>query len=464
MAGLISGVVLLVATILRLISVWVSIRAGDDHLAIGYGVWVETASAGAVFGTVASVVGTIVAARHPRNAFGWLLVLGGAIQAVVAASTNVPAVVLWDVRSDQDLFFAWLAGPLLHASIIGLPAVGLLIFPDGRLPSRRWRPVAALVAIGMTVRFLDVAFARSTIAVLPELANPYYLGAGTVVGVVARVGLPIGVAALLLAVASMIGRYRDADPTLRRQLLWFTWAGLVVTATSVPLVAVLLTSGTATWPGPSWASIFFLVLTLLPIAAGFAILRYRLYDIDRIVNRTIVYGSLTAILAGVFTAGIGLAQRLFVALTNETSDAAIVGTTLVVATLYAPLRKRLDGMVDRRFKYERSRFGSYRDELQRTLSLVDARGAAERLATEIARETGTADVAVLDGAGTPSAVVGSWPIAEPIVIAIPAGIGALKVVTLGAEDGQAGRLERRRSEIEEIASLAARAVRRSEGR
>src|SRR5204862_497883 len=101
----------------------------------------------------------------------------------------------------------------------------------------------------------------------------------------------------------------------------------------------------------------------MPLAIGIAITRYRLYEIDRLINRALVYGSLTAILAGVFTAGIGLAQRLFVAATRETSDAAIVGTTLIVATLYAPLRKRPEALVDRAFKYEAREIGAYRGEL-----------------------------------------------------------------------------------------------------
>ncbi|MCI0584173.1 MAG: hypothetical protein L0227_15035 [Chloroflexi bacterium] len=453
MAGIIAGVGLAVATILRLVSIWVSIRAGDDHLAIGYGVWVETASAGAVFGTVASVVGTIVAARQPRNAFGWLLVLGGAIQAVVAASTNVPAVVLGDARTDQGLFFAWLAGPLLHASILGLPAVGLLIFPDGRLPTKRWRAVAALVAIGMTGRFLDVAFTRSTIAVLPDLGNPYYLGDGTVLGLVARAGLPIGVIALLLAVASMIGRYRDADPTLRRQLLWFTWAGTVVAVTSVPLVAVLLTSEPAAWLGPAWATVFFLVLTLLPVAAGFAILRYRLYDIDRIVNRTIVYGSLTAILAGAFTAAVGLAQRVFVALTGETSDAAIVITTLVVATIYQPIRTWLETLVARRFKYEQPSFGPYREEIERVLAVIEPAHIAERLAREAVRELSAVGVAVLGANGSVTASSGRWPVAPVIRLPIRGGDGRLRTIALGPRADGAAHDPRRVTELEEIAAL-----------
>jgi hypothetical protein len=205
------------------------------------------------------------------------------------------------------------------------------------------------------------------------------------------------------------------------------------------------------------------VLALTPIAIGIAITRYRLYEIDRLINRALVYGSLTAILAGVFTAAVSLAQRLFVSVTGERSDAAIVVTTLVVATLYAPLRKRLEALVDRQFKYERRRFGAYGDEIRRVIAVIDPAAAAQRLATETMRELGSTGTAVLDRAGQVVATSGVWPpnpppaeIVEIEILGSGPGIGAIRI-------GPRARGEPYDPEallaVREIAPLAASAVR-----
>ncbi len=177
------------------------------------------------------------------------------------------------------------------------------------------------------------------------------------------------------------------------------------------------------------------------------------------INRTLVYGSLTAILAGVFTAAIGLAQRVFVAATGEKSDAAIVLTTLVVATLYAPLRKRLEAIVDRRFRYDEHRFGAYRDEVTRVLSVIEPGRAAERLATEAMRELAATGAAVLDAGDRPTASVGEWPARPAVRLAIPGGGSRLAWIVVGPRaDGQAHD-PRSIAELKEVATLVAAAVR-----
>jgi hypothetical protein len=166
---------------------------------------------------------------------------------------------------------------------------------------------------------------------------------------------------------------------------------------------------------------FFVASSLIPVAVGIAITRYRLYEIDRIVNRTILYGALTAILAGLFTAGVGVAQRLFVALTGETSDAALVLTTFVVATAYAPLRKSLEAMVDRRFRYDRARFGAYRDEVLHVLEVIDPVSVAPRLCREAVRELDAVGGGVVDTGGRPLATDGTWPVQTVVRIALADG-------------------------------------------
>jgi hypothetical protein len=180
--------------------------------------------------------------------------------------------------------------------------------------------------------------------------------------VIGNVGM---IAAALLAASALVVRYRRGDGVERAQIRWLALSGSFVAAAFAIASFQISPISDRAW------ELGFLFLSLMPIAIGVAVTRYRLYEIDRLINRTLVYGSLTAILAGIFTAGIGFAQRLFIATTGETSDAAIVLTTLVVATLYAPLRKRLEAVIDRRFKYEHLQFGAYRDELTRVLDVLD---------------------------------------------------------------------------------------------
>jgi hypothetical protein len=296
--------------------------------------------------------------------------------------------------------------------------------------------------------------------VLPGVRNP--LGAppelADALDLIVTVGNTIVVTAVLLAGASLVIRYRRADPVEAAQIRWIAVVGITAT---------VLLGFSAFQLGPITDLAFDLglvALACLPIAIGIAITRYRLYDIDRLINRTLVYGSLTAILAGVFTAAVGGAQRIFIAMTGETSDGAIVATTLVVATLYAPLRKRLEAIVDRRFKYEQSTFGSYRDELLRTISLIDADAAAQRLAREVARETGALGVAVLGRSGEPSASSGLWPVEGAVELEIEGGHGEIARLVVGPRPGGVVVEPARLAAAQSLAALAARAIREADAR
>jgi hypothetical protein len=221
---------------------------------------------------------------------------------------------------------------------------------------------------------------------------------------------------MLGAAASLVARYRIATRDVRRQIQWYVLAGTLVVCTIVPLMFLFLFVDQAAGVGQQIWVAFFVASALIPIAVGIAITRYRLYEIDRLVNRTILYATLTAMLAGLFTAGVGVAQRLFVAMTGQTSDAALVLTTFVVATAYAPLRSWLEAIVDRRFRYEKSRFGAYRDEVVHVLEVIDPTSAAQRLCREAVRELEAEGGAVLDPGGSEVATAGNWPV--PAIVRI----------------------------------------------
>jgi hypothetical protein len=149
---------------------------------------------------------------------------------------------------------------------------------------------------------------------------------------------------------------------------------------------------------------------------------------------------------------------VFVAATGETSDAAIVLTTLVVATLYAPLRKRLEAIVDRRFRYDERRFGPYREEVQRILSVLEPRSAADRLAREAMRELAASGAAVLGAGDRPTAHVGEWPLRPAVRLAIPGGGDWMASIVVGPRVDGRPHDPRSIAELQEVVVLAAAAV------
>ena len=227
--------------------------------------------------------------------------------------------------------------------IILLPFL-LLLFPTGRLPSRRWRPVAWAVLIAGAVLLMIGPF-------LPDesigaFENP--LSVGGVVGEaivftsVAVVFVIFGV--LVLSALSLVFRYHSAGGVERQQIKWFAYAAVLFGGS-------LVFGGFLGQDLPGVWDALFETATFIPlyVAVGVAILRYRLYDIDLLINRTLVYGSLTATLVLLYFGGIVVLQRVFVVLTGEKSTLAVVASTLVIAALFTPLRRRIQGFIDRRF-------------------------------------------------------------------------------------------------------------------
>ena len=427
---------------------------------MAFGIGPLTIAASVVFGMSASGVGVIMASRLPANRFGWIWVAVGLTQGILATLLPIAA----DHASEGGL--AVVAGIVASVGVAQVPfaatALSLLTFPTGTFIDRRWRVLAVGVLVAVAWRGLEVAFGAPMVFLLPTIPNPFVLGPplGTILQASDSAG--IGVALVLVSVsacvASVVVRYRRADLVGKRQIRWFLLGAAALVLTLLPAAYVYEVVGTLEERTSVIFALNFLGFSLLPIATLIAITRYRLYEIDRLINRALVYGSLTAILAGVFTAGIALAQRLFVAATGQTSDAAVVGATLVVATLYAPLRKRLEAFVDRRFKFEQPRFGAYSDELTRLLSATDPRRAAGRLIGEAVRELPTVGGAVLDAHGGVTATAGTWPVEPLIRVSIPGGGGPLRVLAIGPRPDGELHDPRALAALEEIAGLAAAAA------
>lgn len=268
----------------------------------------------------------------------------------------------------------------------------------------------------------------------------------------------VSLAVFGVGIVSMLARYRGASETTRLQLRWLLAAISFVLLGVV--TGVILTTALPALGGNVWIPVIVAYPTV-PVAIGIAILRYRLYEIDRVINRALVYSAVTAILAGLFAGVTLLTQRIFVALTGQKSDAAIVLTTLAVATLYTPVRKRVEVVVDRYFKYDQRLFGAYRDELRRALDVMAPARAAQRLAREAQAETGALGVAVtsLDGAVLASA--GEWPVEPSTAIPISSNEAPLSAVLLGPRpDGRPHRAQAvaALADVAAMAALASTAI------
>jgi hypothetical protein len=218
----------------------------------------------------------------------------------------------------------------------------LLLFPDGRLLSRRWRPVAWCAAAAIGGGFVAGVLHAGHMEDRPQLTNPYGVKS-PLIDALQGLSWLLLVIAIVGSVTSLILRFRRAHGEQRQQMKWLAFAGAVAGTFVIVFTVLYDVVGEAVANG----AIMLGVLSL-PLAAGMAILRYRLYDIDVVINRTIVYGALTAILAAAYLGCVLLLQLLLGGITGD-SSLAVAGSTLAVAALFRPARARVQDVVDRRF-------------------------------------------------------------------------------------------------------------------
>ncbi len=313
----------------------------------------ESVGVGAMFGLALlayPVVGALVVSRRPENSVGWMFCVVGIFGALQAVSREYATYVTL-TRSDplsMAAYAAWLENwawiPPSFLVLAGLP----LLFPHGRLPSRRWRPVIWLSAAAMVALVINKAFMPGPFDNYPSLRNPFGAeGAERLLRPLFHWGNLLLLVVTLAAVAAVLVRLRYARGSERLQLKWFIYAVVAMVAvmtTSVIAAGLLRKEPVDVAYVPMIAS-----MAALPVATGIAILKYRLYDIDILVNRTLVYGTLTVALAAVYIGGVVSLQALFRALTDQGSQLAIVASTLAIAALFNPLRRRIQSFIDRRF-------------------------------------------------------------------------------------------------------------------
>lgn len=327
---------------------------------------------------VFGLVGAVVATRIASNPIGWLFLGLWLINSVFELAYGYTHYSLAVDTLPASTWMAWLASwsSPLSPALIGL---AFLLFPDGRLLSARWRPVGWLCALAVVPPVARYALVPGPIEEFPTITNP--------VGVESAGFLrdlppgPFFVLILGCTVIATIVRFRRSHGVERQQLKWFAWAAALIPGFLVFGAVASAVGGDETTGEYVAGFVFAVIMCGLPVAAGIAILRYRLYDIDLVIKRTLVYGSLTAMLVATYLLIVLLLRFTLRPVTGE-SDLAVAASTLAVAALFRPLRARIQSAVDRRFyrsRYDAARTlegfsGRLRDELDLESLGTDLRG------------------------------------------------------------------------------------------
>jgi hypothetical protein len=313
----------------------------------------------AVF-VVFALVGAVVAAGAPRNSIGWLLLVIGVCGGALGVSS---ALVEIEIASPGSVpaasGIAWLSMSLGFVVLLTIPAL-LQRFPSGLLPSPRWRWANAVTAAAF-LSWSAVSFAPGPLDEHPEFENPLGIpGFNEVSSALEPISVVLFVTMLLVALSSIVVRFRRADGVERLQIKWVASAiALTIALWLAAFVSSYDDSDSLMW------TLWIFSLCTVPLSIGVAVRRYRLYELDRVISRTVVYALLTVVL-GIVYAGLVLAGQWVFASFAGGSNLAIAVSTLVVAALFLPVRSRVQRFVDRRF-YRR------RYDAQRTLEVFGAR-------------------------------------------------------------------------------------------
>jgi hypothetical protein len=300
-----------------------------------------------------STVGVLIVARQPGNPIGWLL-LACAVSYALAGLTNAYASYGRNVGPDElaGVALADAVSQVLFLAGVGLASTFLLLlFPTGKPPSRRWWAVGWLAGIGMVLAAAGIALAPGPLGGDPRApVNPLGIPGGEEVLTAAKtIGLIAFPIAIFGSVGSLIVRFRGAQQVERQQLKWLSYAAVLV-----GLAALFQIVLTAVWGDTAVTNSLANgavngALVCVPVAVGIAILRYRLYDIDRLISRTLVYALLTVVLGLGYAGAVLVLGQLFGGISTVPPSWAVAGATLAVAALFRPARRRIQAIVDRRF-------------------------------------------------------------------------------------------------------------------
>lgn len=359
------------------------------------------------------LVGALLSARVPRNPVGWLLLAAGLTMSLI-----LPITLLVDAAHEafrpapgSTLALAWVMSSMGTPATVGLIAMAGLLFPDGRLVSPSWRPFVWLTATSTVLLGLSVGLDPDGLLWFPTLPNALAAPSqvAPVLTLLEFVAIAMLVAAMIGLVASFTVRHRLGDAVMRAQLRWIVFAVVILVVGSVPFILARYVITVSDAMGEFAVALAEISSLALPIAAAMAITRRHLYGIDRLINRTLVYGSLIGVFGGLYAAVVWLFQRLFVSVTGEVSDAPLLFAVFFIAAAFTPVRKSLDGMVDRWARAPASTEGDRRPD-----GSTPAAGAAG------------ADVTSDSGASSASAVLAPADLTDPEVLHVAAAVLAMR--------------------------------------
>lgn len=396
--------------------------------------------AGSFVGAVAfSVVGALILSRHPRHAIGWTFTLSG-----LATSTAVLVMAL-GLQMTAPGWTLPISTVLIQSGVFIPLTLGLLLFPDGRLISRRWWPAVVTSVLGLLLRLVS------------EMVDP--TGKNEPWNSLDTVGVLLTVASTAAGLGALTVRWRKAGSILRQQLKWMTAAATVVVVTFVADVVLNLWNQQLIHPYEF--VVFIVAYVSIPFAAAASILRYGLFEIDFIINRAIVYVAMTAILAGLYAGFTATLQKVSIALTGQNSDAAIIITVALIATLFTPVRNALQRLVDARFKDAKDLerlLASLESEVGAVVDVIYGPRLAERLVKTAQEGAGATGAAVFldDASGTaPSYTAGEWNGDAELEVPLRAGDRELGRIALTARRHGAPYTQRERERLQQAANLVA---------
>jgi hypothetical protein len=296
------------------------------------------------------VVGCLLVARRPDNRIGWIFTAVGLLTAAagVAEGYVIYAYVTHPGPLPGRLLAAWMYTWIWLPLIMLTVVFPLLLFPTGHSLSPRWRPVTWL-AVGLTVAWTVLGALNPSLDVYNgTIPNPIGVaGADPDAGLASTIVNGLTTFVLGAAIGSLVARFWRSRGVERQQLKWFAYAGVLVVLAAFSTQVV-----------PSLGNLPWVMVIALPVSVGIAVLRYRLYDVDRLINRTLVYGSLTAILGLGYAGAVLVLGQVFGEVRGNPPSWAVAGATLAAAALFRPVRRRIQALVDRRFnrrKYDAAR-------------------------------------------------------------------------------------------------------------
>ena len=422
-------------------------------------------------GILTSALGIMVASRDPRNSIGWLMCLTGLAGSLVhlpagyAYFATVTERGAWPLGGPVTWIGAW-----SYVVVLVLPPLITVRFPDGRV-TRRWQVAdwltlagAAGFALGIAlepapnlVEFLPIPGSKVPL-LAPFVVNPLGSLPPVVDAQIEGTGLLLLLAGYVTSAAALIARFQRATGDESQQLKWFAYSGA--------LVAAALVYGAVAWNflgQPLYLAFtpMEIAAVSLPIAAGIAILRYRLYDIDLLINRTLVYLSLTAILGALYVAAVTGFNRLFISLSGQKSDAAYVVTAFVVAVAFGPIRDWLQRQVDRRIG--RSNAAQQLDQFRSSVDAVVAVIDVERVLHQLLDQALTAFNArgaelYLASEAKPVYTRGDMNGAGGLEVALRHGGRDVGRLVMGSRRGGAIYSERDRTALQSTADSVAEAI------